>query len=536
MMDYRRIVDTMDLETLCGQVLAYDIQPGDSYEETERIIRRIRPGGLFLHQKSKTNRGKLNEQQEVELSKLAEELSGIPCVMLTDVENGPGSYDATFPFLPAPMAWGACDDEALIERAGELTAQFCRSHNIQYTLSPLVDMNREFRENTVCTLSVSSDRDRVIRIAGAYLRGLQKNGYLAGCVKHFPGGGMDERNPHFVTTVNPMSKEKWMDSYGVIYKEMFRQGTASVMPGHISCPAFQRNDYDVCENALPATVSKELLTDLLRNELGFDGCIISDAMSMIGACAVVEEGKLSVEFLKAGGDFILFPEPEEHQRLMDAVRSGELPLERLKDAAIRVLKLKEQCRLFENEQVEAEIGDTAAIIQELEVIANEIADRAVKVVRDIPSLIPVKKKQGKVYIIQMGDQFDYSELEDEFRIHGWQVNSQYAPSHAATKKVIPEYDMVLVVAHAGRNGGSLRFGWKESMPLWRGYAMQHPCVIFCGLDDPYKLFDFPFAKTYLNTFGDTPSQQRALVRVILGTVAPTAKNPVSFKGVFEIEE
>ncbi len=534
-MDYQKIIDSMDLETLCGQVLAYDIMPSDTYEDTLDVIRRIRPGGIFLHQKLKNRRGLITPEQEKALQKYAGELSGVPCIMLTDVEYGPGSYDELLPRLPAPMAWGACDDDKLVERAGELTAQICRRHNLQYSLSPLVDMNRNFRENTVCTLSVSSDRDRVIRIAGAYLRGLQKNGYLAGCVKHFPGGGLDERNPHFVTTVNPMSKEEWMDTYGVIYREIFRQGAATVMPGHISCPAFQKEDYDVCGHALPATLSKELLTDLLRNELGFEGCIISDAMSMIGACAVAEEGKLGVEFLKAGGDFILFPEPEEHQHLMDAVRSGELPLERLKDAAIRVLKLKEQYRLWEEDRVQLEIGDISGALEEIQEIADQIADRAIKVVRDIPQILPVKQTQGKVYIVQMGDQWDYSPLEDEFQRHGWKVDSRYAPNHNESKKIIKDYDLVLIVAHAGQDRGSLRFGWGKSMPLWRGYVMQHPRVIFVGLDDPYKLFDFPFAKTYLNTFGDTPSQQRALVKVILGDIAPTAKNPVSFEGFFELE-
>ncbi len=534
-MDYKKIVDNMTLEVLCGQVLAYDIQPNDTYDETKRIIEHIRPGGLFIHQKTVNNRGKINSEQERQLKALAGEVSGIPCIMLTDVEHGPGSYDTELPFLPNPMAWGACDDEKLIERAGELTAQICRKHNIQYSLSPIVDLNLNFRESTICTLSVSSDKEKVIRIGGAYLKGMQKSGYLAGCVKHFPGGGIDERDPHFVTTVNSMSKQEWLNTYGVIYKEMFQMGAATVMPGHISCPAFQKEDYDELGCALPATVSKELLTDLLRNELGFDGVIISDAMSMIGACAIIREGKLGIEFLKAGGDLILFPEPDEHKRIIEAVKSGELPIERVKDAAIRILKLKEKYRLFENDEVEKEIGDTAEQESELNNIACEVANRAIKLVRDAQNIIPFKKETGKVYIVQMGDPWDYSSLEDEFKKYGWEVNSQYAPNHADSKKIIGNYDLVLVVTHSGADRGSMRYGWKYSMPLWRGYVMQHPAVIFVGFDDPYKLYYFPFAKTYFNTFGDAPCLQRALVRAIIGKIELSAKNPVGLKNFFDIE-
>ncbi len=535
-MNYREIVDNMSLEDLCGQVLAFDIGPHDSYEYVMDLIKKTHPGGLFFHQKTKERRGLITLEQEREFKRYAEELSGIPCIMLTDVEHGPGSYDTELPFMPNPMAWGACNDEKLIERAGELTAQICRKYNIQYSLSPVVDMNSNFRDPVICTLSVSSDMERVIRIAGAYLKGMQKNGYMAGCVKHFPGGGEDERNPHFMTTVNDMSKEEWMSTYGVIYKEMFKLGAATLMPGHVCCPAFQTNDYDECGLALPATLSKELLTDLLRGELGFEGLIISDAMSMIGACAVVPEGKLGIEFLKAGGDFILFPEPEEYDRILEAVKSGELPIERLKDAVMRILKLKEDYRLFEGTAAEDEIGDITDAVAELNAISEQIANRAVKIVRDIPQILPVTKENGKAFIVELGDECDYSELYDEFKLNGWSVDSEYLPNHVKMKNILKDYDLVLVVTHAGNDGASMRFGWRNNLPLWRGYVMHHPKVVFVGLDDPYKLFDFPYAKTYVNTFGDAPCLQRALVRTVLGKNIPTAKNPVSFKGFFELEK
>ena len=145
-------------------------------------------------------------------------LTGIPLLISTDMETGPGSYSKIFPQLPNPMAWASCNDEKLIERAGELTARIARKKfGLHYTLSPVVDLNINFRNPLTQSRGMSDDPDRIIRIAGAYIRGIQKNGYLTATVKHFPGDGVDERNQHFMTTVNDLSKEEWLATYGKVY-------------------------------------------------------------------------------------------------------------------------------------------------------------------------------------------------------------------------------------------------------------------------------------------------------------------------------
>ena len=121
------------------------------------------------------------------------------------------------------MAWGACDDEELIEKAGIATAQICRKNGIQLTYSPLVDINYNKNNPVVNTRAVSDSPEQVVKIAGAYLRGLQKDNCMAATCKHFPGDGMDDRNQHFCTTINPMSKDEWMKTYGYVYKEMIKE-------------------------------------------------------------------------------------------------------------------------------------------------------------------------------------------------------------------------------------------------------------------------------------------------------------------------
>ena len=546
-MNIKKIIDEMSVEELCGQVLSYDIQPCDTEEETLDVIKKIIPGSLFVCGESTENIEELTpkfERDKAFQKKATKRAGGIPCIIATDVEYGPGSYCKALPALPNPMAWGACNDEKLIERAGELTGRICRKIGIQYILGPVLDLNINFRNPLTAERSVSDDADRVIRLAGAYMRGVQKHGYLAACGKHFPGDGMDERNQHFMTTVNSLSREKWMTTYGKVYKELFKQGLSSVMVGHICCPAFQSSEEIDEYGALPGTLSKDLMTGLLKGELGFKGCVISDAMSMIGACARVPEEKLSVEFIKAGGDLVLFPEPEQYDYLVDAVKSGEIPKERIKDAVYRVMRLKEKTRLYEEEKVQQEIGDIDADITELNELAQKIADSAVKIVRNNEHVLPIKCKKGKVLIIKVGGSFFNNEpdntpfeyIEKEFKERGWEINSQFFPKHKYLKSIMNEYDLVVVACHGNYHGSTLRVGWSNMMAYWRGYILQHPNIVFVGLDDPYKLYDFPYAKTYINAFGTAPVLQRAVVKLILGEIESRGKNPISFEGFYKRED
>ncbi|MBR2374981.1 MAG: hypothetical protein IKA88_01700 [Clostridia bacterium] len=546
MMDLKKLVNEMSVEDLCGQVLCYDIQPEDTVEETYDVIERIRPGSLFLCGTSKDTLEELEEhfQRDKGFYKHATKVTGVPCIMATDIENGPGCMYGPLPVLPAPMAWAACNDETMIERAGELTGRICRKNGVHYSFGPVVDLNINFRNPLTASRSISDDADRIIRIGGAYTRGMQKSGYMAATAKHFPGDGVDERNQHFMTTVNDLSKEEWMASYGKVYKEMFKQGVASVMVGHISCPAFQPDEIDEY-GALPGTLSKNLMTDLLKGELGFEGCVVSDAMSMIGACARVPGEKLGISFFKAGGDLMLFPEAEEYDRLVNAVKSGELSIERMRDAAYRVLKLKEKVRLFEDQAaIEAEIGDVSADIEELYALAQQIAEQGVKTVRNFAGVLPVKKQNGKVLMLKVGGSFFHTEpdnsyfehMEDEFKKNGWEVTSLFYAKHRKVKAIMDDYDLIVVPCVGNMHGQTLRVGWDNIMAFWRGYALQHPNVVFVGLDDPYKLFDFPYAKTYINAFGGTEPCQRAAVKLILGQIESKGKNPVSFREFFQRED
>ncbi len=523
--------EELDDRDLIGQVLCYDIHDNDVPQEAEADIRHIRPGTLYLDNMS---REKIRMYTD-----MANRYTKLPVIIVTDVEFGPGENFPNLPVITNAMSWGACDDPELIETAAELSAKICRLQGIHWTLSPLVDLNVNFNNPIVNIRSASDDPKHMVKIMGAFLRGIQKNGYMAATLKHFPGDGVDARNQHFCTTVNSLPIDKWRDTFGHVYHEMIKEGVASVMCAHIALPSYANEKNEL--GAVPAVLSKPLMTDLLKGELGFDGCIISDAMSMVGSAACVDLDELALRFINCGGDMVLFNEPEDSDLLLNALLEIKLPRERLMVAVQRVYDVKRKARLFEDEDVIAkEIGKTQEeLIAQLEAVSQKIADKSIKFVRNFKGILPIyPKKNAKFLSIEIKDNpnTDSSTISKELKERGYEVEVTYGMKHRELAELMKNYDYLLIsFFFTGSHGGTMRIGWKHIATFWRAYVLQHPNLIFASFGDPYKLYDFPFLRTYVNAFSYTEASQRAFVKTILGEVGERAKNPISLDGFFERE-
>lgn len=532
------LVDSLPLDELVGQVLNYEISNvRHDREWVMQIIRDTKPGSIYYGAAPEEFCEFVREQQDAACR--------VPTMYVADVEHGPGCGAPVPELLPTPMAWGATNDPDLVERAHHETAKICRKHMRHLALSPVSDININFRNPLVNTRAVSDDTDTVIRLCAAAVRGFQKDGMMAACCKHFPGDGVDDRNQHFLTSINSLSKEEWMATYGRMYKAMIDEGVMSIMVAHIALPAFDEKVDDILGYP-PATLSKNLMTGLLKGTLGFEGCIVSDAMSMIGACAMVPAERLAVEYLKAGGDMVLFALPTDHKYIMEAVQNGDLPMERLKDAVMRIMRMKNKVGLFgEEEAVQAKLAnDPLDIIGEMD---QELADRSVTVIRNARGLFPQTDLKPGAKILQVVVQLEDTKgnqannmgmqtLEEELRARGYEVTTLINPKHYDVKDAVEKYDLVLLNSRINSNnfqGGTLRLGWGQVMALWRGYLMQHPKLIFTSFGDPYKLYDYPFAHTYINMYSPTESSQRAFVKALLGEMEVVGKSPVAHEGFFE---
>ena len=537
-MDTEKLLERLDLDDLIGQMLCFDLPSSLTEEEVENLVKKTKAGSFFVSMPG--------EGQIAHATKMMEKYTKLPGMIAADVECGPGHVmgAAKIPTLPAPMAWGACNDPELIEKAHIATGEWCREHGIHWSFSPIVDINYN-PNNPVTNIRAISDKpEQVAKIAVAAIRGMQKNGMMAAGCKHFPGDGMDDRNQHFCTTINSMSKEDWMNTYGYVYKEMMKADVASVMVAHIALPAYDEKMNEWIGYP-PASLSYNLQTKLLKEELGYQGCIVSDALSMIGASATVPYDRLSVEFVKAGGDMLLFPLPEYFDQLKAAVLSGEIPMERIRDAVRRIIELKKKARLFEDQ--EAVLKDVTHEY-DVSVCAKEIAEKSLTLVRNYDNILPLNVKPGDlILLVNLYQSKDYEPtpytvkldtIREELEKRGFRVKECVNPSRKEIRDDMKEAAAVLVnckISCQDYCGGTLRADWGHVSAFWRGEILRHPKFVFTSFGDPYKLYEYPYLKTYVNAYSNSISTQKAFVRAILGEIPFAGKNPVSLKDFFEIE-
>lgn len=272
--------------------------------------------------------------------------SKIPLLVTSDFENGCGSMVRALTPLPYMMGLGATADPDLAYDYGKATALEARSIGANWTFSPVSDLNRNRRNPLINNRGMTDDARLGAKMLPQIIRGMQDNG-LSACAKHFPGDGMDYRDQHITTTYNSCDMDDWRATFGKVFAETIAAGVDSIMAGHIGLPAYPQQLSEKYGMALPATLSKELITDLLKGEMGFEGIVVTDAINMGGFAGWYEsQEQAEIESFKAGCDMMLWPSDNYADNLEKAILSGQVPMSRLDDAVTRVLRVKERRGLF----------------------------------------------------------------------------------------------------------------------------------------------------------------------------------------------
>ena len=520
--DAKSYVRSLTDEELCGEVLSWEFSPRTTNEELLRAVKENHISSFYANN--------LSPEQIDYLKEIIKEYSKSPCLITADIERGPVRMPELRDYQVSMMNLGAAADGELAYEIGKYTARLARSIGIGLAFAPVVDINYNKNNPVVNMRAASDDPDTVLLAAGGYGRGMRSEGNLAIALKHFPGDGRDDRNQHFCTTVNDMTREEWLSTYGRIYKTLIDEGVESVMSAHIALPCYDPT-LDECGN-MPASLSRVLMTDLLKGELGFDGCITSDAMSMVGTAARVPVDRLSVEFLRAGGDLVVFPEKNDHGRILDALHSGYLPRERLIDAAERVVRLKARIGLFDGKEYSVTEDD----IEKTKSLIRRAAEKSVTLVRNVGDILPLKLGRGaRLLVITLSpDGRDeprdvFPAFADELSERGFDVIRMTNPTHYRVNEVIDEVDAVFitsVIDTTNCSGSSLRLGWNNMMTFWRGYVFKNKNVVFVSLGDPYKLTELPFIKCYVNAYVKSRAAVAAAVAACLGEIPFEGKSPV----------
>lgn len=443
--------------------------------------------------------------------------------------------------FPRAMQLGALDDEALVESAGRAIGQELREIKIFANYAPVVDINNNPANPVIGTRSFGEDRERVARLGAAYMRGMQSAG-VYGSAKHFPGHGDTDVDSHKGLPVLPFDRAR-LDSLELYpFRRLIAEGVEMVMVGHLSVPALD-------PTGTPASVSKPIVTGLLRNEMGFKGIIITDALGMDGVAT--EHANAAVEAYKAGADILLMPQDTRQtiDELDAAFGRGDLDLAGLDERVRRILSFKKKAGMLAAGYTP--FVDTATALMntvrpETEALIQKICDRSMTLVKgkmrwpiSLRRHLAFTTLPKAAYVSFNADSPEseafYEELTRHGRVARFDLPKDATPEQIdSVKALLRPYRKVIVGFHSGkpvpRTGGPRREASINPAQFKQiaGWSRRHRLYgIYFG--NPYNLSvlnDYKRFKAFIVAYSDTRFNNIAAARALTEYRSARGKQPV----------
>ena len=488
-----------------------------------------------------------------------QEMSKIPLLVSIDGEWGPSMRFSEYPFFPQQMQLGALPSDSLIYEMGLAVAEQCKMANIHINYAPVVDINVNPKNPVIHARSFGEDRDKVTAYGRAYMKGMQDGGIIA-CSKHFPGHGDTEVDSHKGLPVLPFSRER-LDSLELYpFRDQIKHGVEMVMMGHLHIPAL---------DSAVSSISYPIVTGLLREEMGFNGIIVTDALTMKGVSENMESAEIALAAYKAGVDILLKPGDiiASIDRLEEAMNSGECDIEDLNERVRKTLRLKARFGMLErNYNPTVDTTNIAERVKKPEHIAlvQEMADQSMTLVDNPSGIIPIDMTKKIAYVAYNAKRIpmlrEYGDIEglsgynpetgmvdsttlmyqhllkeakgDEARgeVHYFALDKKSsAKDIASVEKQLSDYDVVILACHDPRGRSRKDLIAQEHLKALEKIVKKHqPILVHYG--SPYGLSDLPWIKELgglLVAYKDSESNQKAAAKVLTGEIEAIGVLPVT---------
>ena len=533
-------ISNMTEDEKIGQLFTIMNIKRDDEEHIKGLVEKYHPGGLRWQG--------ANAEQTWNQNRIFQENSKIPMLIAANIESGASkSIGGGTTIAPGPAVGAASGDKVarLLAQAGGAEA---KAVGCNWTFAPISDVVSNWRNTIVNNRAFGDDPDKIISDCKAYMEEMKKLG-LACCTKHFPGDGSEERDQHLVLGCNDLSVDEWEETFGKVYRELIEAGVESFMIGHICQPALQKKYNPALEDKdiMPATLSKELLQDVLRGELGFNGLIITDASHMGGMACMAPRSYQVPGAIAAGCDMYLYYNDgeEDFEYMRQGVKSGLITEERLSDALHRILGMKAMLGL-NNLVFPEKDGISVVGCEKHHQMAAEAADESVTLVKDTQGVIPVdpnKRKRVRLYYTESApvsavaptDQAKFIVKEELERL-GFEVDlhknfyeiEKENPGGFNLWSILEEtekmeefkekYDLVLLVinmvGYAQENNVRIKWDIAHSNEIpW--YIHEVPTVGI-SLNYTNHLYDVPQLKTFINAYANEREYIRAALEKMAG--------------------
>ena len=565
-------IKNMTAEEKVGQ-LFFQLTAGNEESYLKELIEKYHLGGCRYNNMP----AQAVRTQNETLQKYAK----IPLFIACNTETGGNGARSDGTYIGSGIKIGATRNTENAYNLGKYSNEEAAAVGCNMAFAPVCDIHYNWENTEIVSRAFGNDPQRVADMSKAYLDGAHTVDGFACTAKHFPGNGMDFRDAHISNNINGMNEEEWMKSYGLVYKNLIETGLDAVMGGHIMMPEYMKAvKPDIKdEEMLPATLCPEIMTGLLRDKLGFNGMVVSDASHMVAMTNKMPRKEMLPASINAGCDmFLFFNDPDEDfNTMLDAYNNGIISEERMTEALTRILGLKAHMGL--NKKTKEEIvpkTDLATVIgkPEYKAAAEKISKESVTLVKykdkDVLPLTPEKYKKIMIVYVKgaagamdalaqmaMGENSAQKnpaeELRDRLIEKGFDAFIYENPIDNIKKQVAAGEKPNLNLYFAGKNSikdfkaeqdlvitlcdvanGRPSFGISKGGGEIPWYVFELP-VIAISVNAPTMLADIPQVRTYINTYDSKPSTLDTLVECL--TTGPDTfkgKDPIdSFCGLWD---
>ncbi len=543
----------MSLNEKVGQMIhvgvnaAYFNQESFAFKELKRQVTENHVGGIIVFVGG--------VYDTVHLMNRMQESSKIPLLISADFETGVAMRMQDTINFPWNMAVAATGNPEFARREGEIAAKEARALGIHWNFAPVVDVNNNSENPVINVRSYGEDPQAVGKFATAFMTGLQ-NGNVIATAKHFPGHGDTAVDSHRGLPVIDFSRERLEKTEFVPFREIIKSGVGSVMISHISMPQLDSEevkplkrsekpayaDSEVITEAatIPATLSKNIVTGILKNDMKFDGLVVTDAMDMSGLTLYFGAEEAAVRAVLAGNDVLLKPSSADApiRGILDAVKSGRISEQRIDESVRKILAWKHKLGLEKRQFTPLESIDKTVASIETGKLSDEIANNAITLVKNDDNLFPVKSgTKAVVLCVSNGEDRNFigSTFVSRLRRNGIEVERVVIDMRSNENELeearskLKSADLVIAGLFGRvRSGAKNSVGLPEAGEKLLREALQSDSkVISVAFGNPYLLNSFADMGNYVVSYGDMPSLQRASADAISGAIKFNGRLPIS---------
>jgi beta-N-acetylhexosaminidase len=435
---------------------------------------------------------------------IIQSVSEIPLFIASDIERGAGQQIRDTTVFPCQMAMAAAIDKnrpadvKILGDAIKAIADEAREVGINMPLIPVLDVNQNPDNPIICTRAFSDNPEDVAWFGSEYIRTLESSGLIS-CAKHFPGHGDTSTDSHILLPIIKKSYENLMNIDFMPFREAIHAGVSSIMIGHLSIPAV---------DSKPASLSKKIITDILRKNLGFEGIILTDAIIMN---ALKDIENVPAQCLKAGADVLLHPADPDltFNELMSAMKSKAITEEQIDAAIKRILKTKVRLKDIERHEID---------YQRHEILSSQITDRSISLFKKTPGPLPISD-QSKVRVIFAGDK----QLFESSPLKGFLKNVSTITDRVELKSRITLFAIFTgVAAWKGSSGID-----EDERNRMNELIREAEYSIIVSFGSPYVLRHFKEADVLIAAYEATEQAQRAVIKCLEGRLDFKGRLPVN---------